>query len=106
MRSASGRAWPDKRRRGADEPTGVAVHEQDKGIRVECYAGYQGEETPRRFFPGERAIDVVDVLDRWLAPDHRYFKLKGSDGATYILRHETASGRWQLVMFESRDRLR
>ncbi len=82
------------------------MHDSDKGIRVECYAGYKGEETPRRFFLGERAIDVADVLDRWLAPDHRYFKLEGSDGATYILRHETASGRWELVMFASRDRLR
>ncbi len=82
------------------------MHDTDKGIRVECYAGYKGEETPRRFFLGERAVDVADVLDRWLAPDHRYFKLKGSDGATYILRHDAASGHWELVMFESRKRPR
>ncbi len=82
------------------------MHDTDKGIRVECYAGYKGEETPRRFFLGERAVDVADVLDRWGAPDHRYFKLKGSDGATYILRHDAASGHWELVMIESRKRPR
>jgi hypothetical protein len=49
-------------------------------IRVECYAGYRGEETPRRFFLGERAVEVREVVDRWLAPDHRYFKVRGSDG--------------------------
>jgi len=27
-------------------------------IRVECYAGYQGEETPRRFF---RAINILKL---------------------------------------------
>ena len=44
-------------------------------IRVECYAGHRGEETPRRFFLGARPVEVVDVIDRWLAPDHRYFRV-------------------------------
>ncbi len=76
------------------------MHESDIGIRVECYAGYRDEETPRRFFLGSRAVEVVAVVDRWLAPDHRYFKVKGSDGATYILRHDMAQRRWELTMFE------
>ena len=42
-------------------------------VRVECYAGHRGEETPRRFFLGTRRVEVARVLDRWLAPDHRYF---------------------------------
>ena len=69
-------------------------------IRVECYAGYRGEETPRRFYRGDSAVDVEEVLDRWLAPDHRYFKLRGSDGAVYILRHDCGSGDWELVFFD------
>jgi hypothetical protein len=43
---------------------------------------------------------VIDVLDRWLAPDHRYFKVDGDDGCRYILRHDVASGGWELTMFE------
>lgn len=70
-------------------------------IRVECYAGYRGEETPLAFCLGERRIEVVEVLDRWLAPDHRYFKLKGGDGATYIIRHDVRSQRWELTMFSA-----
>jgi hypothetical protein len=71
------------------------------GIRVECYAGHRGEEEPRRIFLGERGIEVREVLDRWLAPDHRYFKVAGEDGATYILRHDaTAGGAWELVMYD------
>ncbi len=55
-------------------------------VRVECYAGYRSEETPRRFLVGKRGVEVVDVLDRWLSPEHRYFKLRGRDGRVYILR--------------------
>ncbi len=73
-------------------------------VRVECYAGHRGEETPRRFHLGSRAVAVAEVLDRWLAPSHRYFKLRGDDGALYILRHDPESGRWELSLFESRAR--
>ena len=77
------------------------MNDQLLGIRVECYAGYRPEETPRRFFIGRRAIDVVDVLDRWLSPEHRYFKLRGDDGGIYILRHDAAHDHWQLWLFDS-----
>jgi hypothetical protein len=70
-------------------------------VRVECYAGYRGEETPRRFHLGEREIEVDEVLDRWLAPDHRYFKVRGDDGARYILRHDPNSGDWELTLYEA-----
>jgi hypothetical protein len=52
-------------------------------VRGECHAGHRGEETPRRLLRDERAIDVAEVLDRWLAPDHRYFKVLGANGASH-----------------------
>ncbi len=69
-------------------------------LRVECYAGHQGEETPRALVIGDRRVAVVEVLDRWLAPDHRYFKLKGDDGDLYIVRFSEAAAEWELTMFE------
>ena len=69
-------------------------------IKVECYAGYTGEETPRVLVLGDRRVAVVDVIDRWLAPDHRYFKIRGDDGNLYIVRQDVASGEWTLTMFE------
>ena len=69
---------------------------------VECYAGYMGEETPRQLQLGPSRVVVVKVLDRWLAPDHRYFKIEGDDGGMYILRYEVVEQRWELTMFESR----
>ena len=73
-------------------------------IRVECYAGHRGEETPRRFTLGKRTLAVVDVMDRWLAPDHRYFKVRADDGAVYILRHDSDAGRWELTQFDRHGR--
>ena len=97
--------------------------DQPLRVRTECYAGYRSEETPRRFFLGARAVEVVDVLDRWLkpqiesaarnvhqllpfhdrwlSPEHRYFKLRGDDGGVYILRHSVVDGYWELTLYDS-----
>ena len=73
-------------------------------IKVECYAGHRGEETPVRFYIGNRCIEVLDVLDRWLDPSRRYFKVKGDDGGIYILRHSTEEDAWEMTMFDSGTR--
>ena len=62
-------------------------------VRIECYAGHRGETTPRRLSFDGRAVELLEVLDCWLGVDHRYFKMLGDDGATYILRHDTARER-------------
>ena len=75
--------------------------EQDMVVRVECYAGYRGEETPRQFSLGDRKVEVIKVIDRWLAPDHRCFKVLGKDGRVYFLRQDAVTGRWEMTMFDS-----
>ena len=72
-----------------------------KTIGVECYAGHRGEQTPRALILKGRRVVVADVLDSWLAPDHRYFKLKGEDGQTYLVRHTEGTGMWELTMFRA-----
>ncbi len=69
-------------------------------IHVDCYSGYMGEQTPRQFRLETRLIRVQKVLDQWLAPDHRYFKLLGDDGAEYILRHDPLADAWELIFFK------
>ena len=71
-------------------------------LRVSCYAGHRGEETPQHFLLGNRHVEVVDVIDRWLSPEHRYFKVLGDDNGIYILRHDVPADSWELVMFDSR----
>jgi hypothetical protein len=65
---------------------------------VECYAGYRGEQEPRRFTAGGEKVRVVEIVDRWQGPDHRYFKVRGSDGAVHLLRHDERSATWSLVL--------
>ncbi len=78
-------------------------------IRVECYAGHRGEETPRALLFDGRRVEVTELLDQWLAPDHRYFKVKASDGALYIIRHDPRAGRcwppWRRAGLRRRARL-
>jgi hypothetical protein len=70
-------------------------------VKVECYAGHRGEESPRRFFLKEKAVEVSEILDRWLDPEHRYFKVRGDDEGIYILRHDMAADAWEMTMFDS-----
>jgi hypothetical protein len=68
--------------------------------KVECYAGYKGEQTPRAIVLNDRRIAVAEVLDEWLAPDHRYFKIRGDDGDVYIVRQDVLSRAWTLTAFQ------
>lgn len=68
-------------------------------ITVECYAGHRGEETPRRLKFDSRVVEVVEVVDAWHGPDDRYFKLRGDDGGTYLLRHDERAGSWELNQY-------
>ena len=70
-------------------------------VRVECYAGYRGEERPLRFYLKKRCIEVIEVLDQWTGPDYRYFKLRGDDGGIYILRHTRDRDAWEMTLFDS-----
>jgi hypothetical protein len=70
-------------------------------VRVECYSGYRADESPRRFTLGKNKIEVLEIMDRWLAPDHRYFKIKGSDDCVYILRHDEHTDQWELTMYDT-----
>ena len=75
-------------------------------LEVACYSGHRGEQTPRRFTLAAVERRVVEVLDCWLGPDHRYFKVLADDGGTYILRHDAAADRWELTLFDGRGRSR
>jgi hypothetical protein len=65
-------------------------------IQVDCYAGYRGEQTPRRFMISGQLMEVVSVIDRWVTPDYRYFKVEGDDHRVYTLRQSISRGNWQL----------
>ncbi len=71
-------------------------------VRVECDPACHAEARPCRFTLGRRSVAVDEIIDRWYGPDYRYVKLRGSDGAMYILRHAETAGSWELTMFDAR----
>jgi hypothetical protein len=77
-------------------------------IRVECYAGFKGDERPLRFQIGERSYVVEEVLDQWYGPDDIFFKVRAEDGNLYILRrsHSVCEGGWTLESFRQGPELR
>lgn len=71
-------------------------------IAVECARDAEGGEIPARLDFDSRSVAVAEILDRWPGPDYRYFKVIGTDGALYILRHDEARAEWELTMFQRR----
>lgn len=72
-------------------------------IKVECYAGYRGQETPRAFAHLERRHEIFEILDRWYeegrdpkAPRHDYFKVRTKDGEIFLLRFTPRYQSWTL----------
>ncbi|HMF26736.1 MAG TPA: hypothetical protein VKG24_32110 [Pseudolabrys sp.] len=60
-----------------------------------------GRELPHAFRLNGRRVAVVAVVDQWFGPDYRYCKVKGDDGAVYILRVVEHCSEWQLTLFSS-----
>jgi hypothetical protein len=73
-------------------------------IDVECYAGYRGEQEPTAFRLGERRIAVIEIVDRWMGPDYRYFRVRADDGNLYVLRRNDPDDTWTLGAFTRGDR--
>ena len=61
---------------------------EDPFLRVDCYSG-------------QREVTVTEIIDRWLDPRHRYFKLRGDDGGIYLLRQDTVEDRWKITLHDS-----
>lgn len=69
-------------------------------VRVECNSECSDEQAPGRFFLGKRAVDVIEVIDRWFGQDHGYFKVRGSDRGIYILRHDMPRDLWEMTLYD------
>ena len=70
-------------------------------VRVECYAGYRGQQRPVRFTLGEHVHEVRNVEDQWYSPDAMYFRIQADDGNIYVLRHNETEDDWTLEGFRA-----
>ena len=68
-------------------------------LKVECYSGYKADERPMRFQLGAQWLDVEEVVDRWYDPDAIYFRVRTTDGALYVLRHDQTAEVWTLEAY-------
>jgi hypothetical protein len=87
------RSWPTAAK--AREPLG------ERTVRVECYAGYKGDERPTRLQIGEQMVDVAEVEDGWYSPGATYFRVLLPNGERYVLRREDAQDVWTLQAFRA-----
>jgi hypothetical protein len=73
-------------------------------LRVECYAGYRGDQEPVAFWLGDRRLGVRTIVDRWFAPAKRWFRVEADDDDVYVLRHDEATDVWDLAAYRRGDR--
>ncbi len=68
-------------------------------VGVETYVD-QGVEKLRRIDFDSRQVEIAENIDQWHGADYRYFKVRGSDGNLYMLRHDEIRADWELTMYE------
>ncbi|MDN5849156.1 MAG: hypothetical protein L0H63_05885 [Nitrococcus sp.] len=84
-----------------DHSTPDARRDRYLVLSVECNTGMNGEREPHAFSMGKRRVIVDEIIDRWLATDHQYFKVRADDSGTYILRYDANRALWELTLFDS-----
>lgn len=65
-----------------------------------CMAGPSGEQEPVEVVFGARRVPIAEVVDRWFGEDYRYFKVRGRNDATYILRHNATIDVWEMTLYQ------
>ena len=66
-------------------------------------AGPGGDLEPSVVWFGTRRVGVRAIVDRWFAPATRWFRIDGDDGQLYVVRHDEASGEWELAALTRRE---
>jgi len=72
-------------------------------LRVECSPGLGGDAEPLVVWFGSRRVGVRAIVDRWFAPRRRWFRIDADDEQLYVLRHDEATGEWDLAALMRRD---
>jgi len=73
----------------------------EQTVRVECYAGYKGDERPVRIVFDAQTLEIAEIEDRWYSPGATYFRVRVQGGDRYVLRHEDGQDSWSLTAFRS-----
>ena len=60
---------------------------------------------PHVFHLGQRRHPVAAILSEWLEPPCRCFLVRVEDGRRFVLRHDPATGEWQLAAAYGGERM-
>ena len=63
---------------------------------VHTYSGHKADERPTHFEWMGIHYTVEAVLDRWYGPDYMYFRVRASNGAVYVLKHDEREDVWTI----------
>lgn len=72
-------------------------------LEVIAFCELDAEPVPAEFKMGAAHHVVREIIDRWLANDYSYFKLRAEDESIYILRHDKLAKTWELVFFNRQN---
>ncbi len=72
-------------------------------LRVECSVAPGGEAEPLAVWFGSRRVGVRAIVDRWFAPHRRWYRIDADDEQLYVLRHDEATGEWDLAALTRKD---
>ncbi len=70
---------------------------EDLAIKVDAYSGSSGEQQPRWLIVNGERWEVLIVIDQWLEPNGRHFKIRAADGCFYHLRYDLNEEYWVCV---------
>jgi hypothetical protein len=65
-------------------------------IHVNAYSGFKANERPRQFVLAEEIYEIAAVLDQWHEPSAMYFRVRSTEGNTYLLRYDEGTDEWAL----------
>jgi hypothetical protein len=73
-------------------------------LRVEVGSEFLGEPEPIAVWFGARRVGVRAVVDRWFAPNQRWYRIDADDEQLYVVRHDQTTGEWDLAALTRSER--
>jgi hypothetical protein len=74
-------------------------------MRIQIDTHSDSRAVPQSLYRGKRRIKIIEIMDQWYGPVHRYVKVRAHDGSMYILRLDLrldeVSHQWKLIMFSA-----
>ena len=78
---------------------------QSTTIRAEFDFAVGTLPTVHAFWMGNKRIEVLELLDRWISQDRWYFKIRTADTDIFILDYDCPTGGWHIKLYCRQDYL-